>query len=139
MLRYSGGFFLIQSLFMPRLLLNLRNVPEDESEEVLELMARHHIECYQTPPGPLGITAGGIWLRDREDYPRARELMDEYQAERARHARAEHARAVREGRAETLWTAMRRRPVRTLLYIGLAFFILMIFFGPVVALFRAGS
>jgi hypothetical protein len=124
---------------MPRLLLNLRNVPEDESEEVIDLMARNDIDCYQTPPGPLGITAGGIWLKDREDYPRARELMDEYQAERARKARAEHDQAIREGRAETLGTAMRRRPVQVLLYIGLAIFILLIFFGPVVALFRAGS
>ncbi len=124
---------------MPRLLLNLRNVPEDESGEVLELMARHHIECYQTPPGPLGITAGGIWLKERDDYPRARELMDEYQAERARRARAEHDQAVREGRAETLGTAIRRRPVRTLLYLGLAIFILMIFFAPALQLWRAVS
>ncbi len=124
---------------MPRLLLNLRNVPDDESEEVLELMARHHIECYQTPPGPLGITAGGIWLKERDDYPRARELMNEYQAERARRARADYDEALRAGRVETLWIAMRRRPVRTLLYIGLAVFILMIFFAPMVALWQAAS
>lgn len=124
---------------MPRLLLNLRNVPEDESEEVLELMERHRIECYQTPPGPLGITAGGIWLKERDDFPRARELMDEYQAERARRVRAEYEEAAREGRVETLWTVIRRRPVRTLVFIGVAIFILMIFFAPMVALWQAVS
>lgn len=123
---------------MPRLLLNLRNVPDDEAEDVTALMAEHHIECYHTPSGPFGITAGGIWLKHREDYPRARELMDEYQAERARRARAEHEQARREGRADTLWTAIRRRPVTTLVYAGLALFILMIFFAPLVALWRVG-
>ena len=122
---------------MPRLLLNLRNVPDDEADEVLELMGQHAIECYQTPPGPLGITAGGIWLKERDDYPRARELMDEYQAERAKRARAEYDEAVREGRAEGLWTAIRRRPLRTLAFVGLALFILMIFFAPLIELGRA--
>ncbi len=131
----SGGDTLAD---MSKLLLNLRNVPEDEADEVLELMGRHAIECYQTPPGPLGITAGGIWLRERDDYPRARELMDDYQAERAKRARAEYEQAVREGRAETFWTAIRRHPLKTIAFIGLALFILMIFFAPMIELGRMG-
>ncbi len=121
---------------MPKLLLNLRNVPEDEADEILELMGRHAIDCYQTPSGPWGITAGGIWLNERDDYPRARELMDEYQAERAKRARAEYDEAVRDGRAETLRTAIRRHPFKTIAFIGLALFILMIFFAPMIELGR---
>jgi hypothetical protein len=122
---------------MPKLLLNLRHVPDDECEEVLALMDEHRIEVYQTPPGPFGITAGGIWLRQESDFARARKLLDEYQTERARSARAEWEQARREGRAETLWQAIRRRPGKTLFFLGLGLFILMIFFAPMLEIRRA--
>ncbi len=119
---------------MPKLLLNLRNVTEEEAHEVAELMEQHGIEHYATPAGPFGITAGGIWLRHAEDYPRARALMDDYQAERSQRVRAELEQARREGRAETFWTHLRRHPVRTVIYLAAAIFILMIFFAPVIQL-----
>ncbi|MGY6553569.1 MAG: DUF6164 family protein [Wenzhouxiangella sp.] len=121
---------------MPKLLLNLRNVTEEEAEEVAELMSEHGIEHYRTPVGPFGITAGGIWLRQADDFPRARVLMDAYQAERSRRVRAELEQARREGRADTFWTQLRRHPLRTLLFLGFAAFILMIFFAPVLQLAR---
>ncbi len=122
---------------MPKLLLNLRNVTEEEAHEVAELMEQHGIEHYRTPVGPFGITAGGIWLRQVEDFPRARALMDDYQAERSRRVRAELEQARREGRAETFWTHLQRRPITTVVYLLVAIFILMIFFAPVLQLARA--
>lgn len=122
---------------MPKLLLNLRHVPEDEASEVLALMGEHRIEVYQTPPGPFGITAGGIWLQSEADHPRARKLMDVYQAERASTARAEYEQARREGRAETLWQRIREQPVKTLVYVGFAVFILLVFFTPLLELRKA--
>ena len=121
---------------MPRLLLNLRMVPEDEAHEVAELMEANDIEIYQTPPGPLGITAGGIWLRHGDDYPRARALLDDYQAERAASARQAQEQARREGRAEKIWGLMRRHPIRVLAAVALAIFFLLVLFAPVVQLAR---
>lgn len=123
---------------MPRLLLNLRNVTEEEAHEVAELMDEHGIAHYATPPGPFGITAGGIWLRDPQDYPRARALMDDYQAQRSQRVRAELEQARREGRAETFWSTLRRHPLRTSIYLLVAVFILMIFFAPVIQLGGSG-
>lgn len=123
---------------LPKLLLNLRNVPDDEAHEVLELMHEHRIDSYEIPPGPFGITAGSIWLKHEDDYSRARELMDEYQAERTRRVRAEHEQARREGRADSMWSAMRRHPVRMLVYAAVSIIILMFFFAPLVVLWRAG-
>lgn len=124
---------------MPRLLLNLRHVPDDEIADVRDMMSRHDIECYDTPPGPLGITAGGIWLKNSDDYGRARALLDEYQKERAERARSEW-RAVRaRGEAETLVSTIRRNPFKALLVIAGSVFILMVLFAPVVAFFRAGG
>lgn len=124
---------------MPALLLNLRHVPEDEMEEVCDLMAAHHIEHYVVPAGPFGLSAGGIWLNDAEDKPKAKALLDAYQLERGRQARAALAEARREGRAETLWTRLRQRPIHVLLMIALSAFILLVFFAPVVALLQAAG
>lgn len=123
---------------MPKLLLNLRHVGDDEAHEVAGLMDEHGIEHYSTPPGSFGISAGGIWLRHPQDYPRARALMDDYQARRSLRVRAELAQSRKEGRGETFWTTLYRRPMRTLVYLALAVFILMIFFAPVIELGRGG-
>ncbi len=77
----------IGRIAVPRLLLNLRNVPEDEIAEVRSMMDEHGLEWYVTPPGPFGITAGGIWLKNSDDYARARALMDDYQEGRANRGR----------------------------------------------------
>lgn len=122
---------------MPKLLLNLRNVPDDEIHEVLELMNERRIEVYQTPPGPLGITAGGIWLKDESDHPDARRALDVYQAERATKAREAYDQARREGRVETFWQSLRRQPLKIVVFIGLAVFILMVFFAPLIELRKA--
>lgn len=99
---------------MAKLLLNLRNVGEDESREVGELLDRHGIAWYRTEPSPWGISFGGIWLREREDHPRAKELMAAYQAERSRRVRAEREAALRDGTAETFGSLFRRRPLYVL-------------------------
>jgi hypothetical protein len=96
---------------MAKLLLNLRNVGEDESREVGELLDRHGIAWYRTEPSPWGISFGGIWVRERGDHARAKELMAVYQAERSRRMRAEREAALREGTAETFGSLFRRRPL----------------------------
>ena len=96
---------------MAKLLLNLRNVGEDESREVCELLDRHGIAWYRTEPSPWGISSGGLWLCDRQDHARARALMDGYQAERGQRVRAEREAALRDGTAETFGSLLRRRPL----------------------------
>ena len=123
---------------MPKQLLNLRYVTDEEADEVLEILERARIEHYLTPAGAFGISAGGIWLVDVDDYSRAKALMDAYQAERSRRVREELELARREGRAETFWSLMKRRPLRTGVYICAAVFILMVLFAPVVQLARSG-
>ena len=121
---------------MPKLLLNLRDVPEDEAEEVLALMDAHHFAVYRTPRGVFGVTPGGIWLRDAEQYPEAKRVMDGYQQERARKAREAYAQALEEGRVDTWWSLVRRHPIKSLVHLGLAIFILMVFFAPMIQLGR---
>jgi hypothetical protein len=96
---------------MPKLLLNLRHVPDDESEEVGALLDAHQIAWYQTPPNRWGISAGGIWIRDEADFPRARAAMDVYQAQRAERVRAEWAKAKASGTAPSLLDVVRANPL----------------------------
>lgn len=113
-----------------RLLLNLRNVPDDEVDEVLALLTEHHIEHYITPAGPFGISGGGIWLRDIEDCDRAKVLFDGYQEQRALRAAEEKAKAKARGEQESVWSLWRRRPGHVALMLILSAMILMIFFAP---------
>ncbi|KAF1685553.1 hypothetical protein B1992_11315 [Pseudoxanthomonas broegbernensis] len=72
---------------MAKRLFDLRNVPDDEADEVRALLTAHALDWYETRPGSWGMSAGGLWLRDKADYPRARRLLDEYQRQRRDRAR----------------------------------------------------
>ncbi|KRA74116.1 hypothetical protein ASD78_11440 [Lysobacter sp. Root667] len=99
---------------MSKLLLNLRQVPEDEAADVRALLDAHRIEFYETRPSRWGISYGGIWIAYDRDEAAARALMAEYQGERQARARAEHDAALRDGSAETFVDVLRREPLRVL-------------------------
>lgn len=112
---------------MPTLLLNLRDVPDDEADEVRALLDAQAIEWYETSPSPWGISSGGIWIRDDQQAAFARAQLATYQQQRALQARAAHAADLREGRIETAWTRVRRRPLHALAV--LAGIVLMLVLG----------
>lgn len=97
---------------MSKLLLNLRMVLPDEADDVRAMLDTNDIEFYETRPSRWGISHGGIWVANDVDIARAKALMATYQAERQARVRAEHAAAVREGRAETFGTVLKQEPVR---------------------------
>ena len=95
---------------MAKLLLNLRNVPDDEADEVRGWLKDSGIEFYETTPASWGISSGGIWIRDDAQIARAKDLMADYQAQRRQRAQAEHAAARGDGSAETFASLLRQRP-----------------------------
>jgi len=95
---------------MAKLLLNLRNVPDDEADEVRDLLVTHAIDIYETKPSMWGVSAGGIWLANASQLAQAQRLLADYQVQRAATARAEREAAVREGRAATTWSNLRANP-----------------------------
>lgn len=99
---------------MAKLLLNLRNVPDDEADDVRALLKESGIEFYETRPSMWGVSGGGIWLRRDEDLEEASRRMQAYQAERRSRARAEYEAAKREGRAPTVLTVLREDPLLAL-------------------------
>ena len=100
---------------MPKLLMNLRNVPDDEADDVRAMLDAQRIAFYETRPSIWGVSAGGIWVTEDAAFAAARRAMDEYQQQRSARARAEYAAAKRAGTAETFVTLLRAQPARVLL------------------------
>lgn len=119
---------------MAKLLLNLRNVPDDEADDVRAMLEAARIAFHETPPSMWGISAGGIYVRENADVAEAKRLMADYQAQRRSRIRAEREAAVRDGTAETFWTVLRAEPLRVVLTVIAIVFLLGLVALPVLLL-----
>lgn len=119
---------------MAKLLLNLRNVPDDEADDVRAMLREHALDFYETPPNRWGLSMGAIWLRENDDYPRAKELLDQYQQERARTAREDFEQRQREGTQETFTSLFLRDPVKHTIYLCIVLVILYFSITPFLGL-----
>jgi hypothetical protein len=99
---------------MVKLLMNLRGVPDDETDEIRSLLEAQKIAFYETEPSPWGVSGGGIWIRHDEDTARAQRLLADYQVERRTRARAEYSAAKRDGTMTTIWISFRENPLRAI-------------------------
>jgi hypothetical protein len=105
---------------MSKLLLNLRDVPDDEADDVRRFLDSAAIGYYETRPNWWGVS-GGIWIRDDGNVAEAKRLMAEYQRERQVRARESRVEAERNGTAETFADVLRTQPLRVVLtVIGIA-------------------
>lgn len=100
---------------MSKLLLNLRDVPDDEADDVRALLDAQGIAFYETRPSLWGVSAGGIWVAEDAAFAEARRAMDDYQQQRSARARAEYAAARRAGTAATFVSLLRADPLRVAL------------------------
>jgi hypothetical protein len=100
---------------MSKLLLNLRNVPDDEADDVRALLDAKRIAFYETTPNLWGISAGGIWVADDADFPEAKRAFDDYEQQRSVRVRAEYAAAKHAGTAETFIDILRADPLRVVM------------------------
>lgn len=101
---------------MSRLLMSLRGVPDDEVAEVRALLNSYNLEFYEIPPNRWGISGGGIWLKDAESYPYARQLLDEYQRKRSERVRAEYEQMRQSGEVDSFFQRVAREPVQAVVY-----------------------
>lgn len=119
---------------MARLLFKLKHVPEDEADEVRALLEAHGLETYETPGGRWGFSVEAIWLRHDADLPRARELLDAYQAERQARVRAEYRELEASGATDTFLRRLLREPLRALFLLGIAALVLYFSIKPFVSI-----
>ncbi len=113
---------------MAKLLFSLRGVPEDEAEEVRELLNSHAVDYYETDAGNWGISMPALWVHDDETYAIARRLLDEYQHRRFIQQRAYYEQQKRLGRQRTCWHLLPERPLQVILSLGFIAFIVYLSF-----------
>ena len=111
---------------MAKILFKLRNVPDDEADEVRALLTEHEIDFYETSAGNWGISMPAIWLHDDRKLHHARALIDQYQAARVVKARQDYAQLQRQGKTETFFDRLRHKPIRMVLYLAIIVFILYV-------------
>lgn len=102
---------------MPAKLFSLHNVPDDEAEEVRDLLRSNEIDFYETPAGNWGISVPYIWLHDENELEKAKALIDNYQQERLIRIREEYAQLGRTGRRRTIGDVIRENPLRFVVYL----------------------
>jgi len=111
-------------------LFRLKNVPDDEAEEIRNLLTNNHIDHYETPAGNWGVSMPAIWLNDDEQLEKAKQLIDEYQKERQVRIRNEYEQGKREGKNRNFINELLENPIQFVLYIAFAAVILYFSIKP---------
>ncbi len=119
---------------MAALLFKLRGVPEDEARDIRQLLSENDIEYYETSAGNWGISLPAIWVRHSDDLERGRALIDNYQEKRALHARQVYEEDIRREGEKTFLHALKKQPLRILLYIAVILTVLYLSTMPFVSL-----
>ncbi|EAR10684.1 DUF6164 family protein [Reinekea blandensis] len=104
---------------MARIVFRLNHVPEPEADAVRELLAEHGFDYYETHEGRWGLSVAAIWLKHDEDFERARELIDKFQATHSTAMRDEFEQAKRDGKIPTFWQLLKSSPLLFIAYWGL--------------------
>ena len=115
---------------MPVPLFRLRNVPDDEAEEIRQLLTENNIDFYETPAGNWGISMPAIWLDDETQLARAKILIESYQEDRAVRKRLEYLQLKEEGKQRTIVNVAREQPLLLTFYIAIVVLILYVSTKP---------
>lgn len=101
---------------MPNLLFSLRNVPDDEADEIRALLTQQDINFYETSAGNWGISNPAIWLNNDDQLALAQQLLADYQQQRYISQRQAYLAQQKRGEAPSLLTSILQHPWRFLSY-----------------------
>ena len=119
---------------MPVRLFSLRNVPDDEADEIRALLTDNDIDFYETSAGNWNISTPGIWLREEEHLQQAKALIDAYQAERALQQRELYEQLKRDKKQKTFLALLMDDPLKVIAYIAIVGIILYFSTKPFLSL-----
>lgn len=115
---------------MASLLFRLNQVPEDEIEDIRQLLDEGGFDVYETSAGLFGLGVAAIWLRNKDELTRARQLIDDYQNQRAKMMQADYQARVAEGKEISFWQQSLKHPIRSLGIFTVILLILTIMLMP---------
>lgn len=97
---------------MGQLLFKLHQVPEDEAQEVRQLLDEQGFVTYETQAGFWGLGVAAIWLSDPTELPRAKAALRDYQARRLAQQKALREEREAAGNQPRFWQRAAQTPVR---------------------------
>ena len=115
-------------------IMRLRGVPEDEADEVRELLSANKLEFYETPAGNWGISTAAIWLKNKEQLESAKKLIEKYQTERGISQRRKYEEPKKSGDNKTLLDAFTESPLKFIAYLIFVGFIIYVSTKPFLTL-----
>ncbi|MDH5516483.1 MAG: DUF6164 family protein [Gammaproteobacteria bacterium] len=115
---------------MAKLLFKLKNVFDDEADEVRQLLTENNIDFYESPAGNWGISLHALWLNDDAQFATATSLIDQYQQNRTKRIKAEVQAQKDRGEQITFLQSILNKPLQYLIYTGFILFILYISIIP---------
>jgi hypothetical protein len=119
---------------MSILFFRLRNVPDDEADDIRALLNDSHIDFYETSAGNWGISLPGIWLKHECDLDRAKKLLDTYQHHRTIEQQQKYVQLRHEGKHKTFLDAFLEDPVKFIIYIAIAVAVVYFSISPFLSL-----
>ena len=102
---------------MSILLFKLSSVPDDEAQDIRDLLIEHEFDFYETSAGILGFSMPGLWLKDETQLAKAQALIDEYQRQRQDRARADYQNQQAAGQSRTIMDMFKESPARFMAYL----------------------
>lgn len=115
---------------MPTLVFRLRNVPEDEANDVRALMDDTDLDWYETSAGNWGIAMPAIWVSNDGDADKARQLINAYQRDRQSTMRGNYQQELDQGRVVSFTQRLKDHPVRVAGLVLFCLFILFVSINP---------
>lgn len=91
-------------------------MPEDEMQEIRDLLDEHTLKYYETPTGNWGVSMPSLWLVDEQEFDKAKDLLANYQQQRYITAREEYNQLKERGEHDTLIKRLFREPLAVLFY-----------------------
>ncbi|MBL4760544.1 MAG: hypothetical protein JKY80_06805 [Mariprofundaceae bacterium] len=122
---------------MATLLFKLRSVPDDEAEDIRILLTESSIDFYETTAGSWGISLPALWLHNNNQLAQAKELIANYQKERAIHAQKTYAEQCNDGSQRTVFNIIQEAPLKFFIYLFGIIFVLYLATIPVSFLFSS--
>lgn len=115
---------------MATLLFRLNQVPEDEAEDIRQLLDNGDFDTYETSAGFWGLGVAAIWLRDTTQLARAQQLIDDYQQHRAEKMRADYQARIVAGEEPGFWQHNLQHPLRLLGIVAFIIFLITVMLLP---------
>lgn len=115
---------------MPRLLFKLTHVPDDEAQDIRNLLGESDIHFYETDAGFWRVGVDAIWLPSDSQYEQAKQLIASYQQQRSQQQQEYYAALKHKGDVLTLWQSLTRKPFRVLGIVVIIVFILALMLLP---------